>query len=98
MGLVLLAALLVIAAYVLVRYPLDYGTSRWSDPTAWTDNPKAAPPAWTNLLGPKRAEHRVLSATEPAEVRTSGPAEVRTYRMPFTFAEDEAPGLSLIHI
>ncbi len=92
MGLVLLGVLLVIAVYVLVRYPLDYGTSRWSDPTAWTDNPKAAPPAWTNLFGPRRAEHRVMTATEPAEVRTSGPAEIRTYRMPFAFAEDEAPG------
>lgn len=91
-GLVLLAALLVMAAYVLVRYPLDYGTTRWSDPTAWIDNPKAAPPAWTNLLGPKRAVHRVMTATEPAEVAHSGPAEIRTYRMPFTFAEDEAPG------
>lgn len=92
LGLVMLGALLVAAAYVVVRYPFDYGTRRWSDPTAWTDNPKAAPPSWTNLLGPRRAVHRVLAATEPAKVATSGPAEVRTYRMPFSFAEDEAPG------
>jgi peptide/nickel transport system permease protein len=90
-GLILVGILLVAAAYVVVRYPFDYGPARWSDPTAWVDNPKAAPPEWTDLLGPRRAIHRVLSATEPAETRTAGPAEVRTYRMPIAFAEDEAP-------
>ncbi len=91
-GLILLAGLLLTAGYVVIRYPLDYGPSRWSDPTVWADNPKAAPPVWANLLGPRRAVHRTLSAAQPAEVRTSGPAEVRTYRMPFAFDEDEAPG------
>lgn len=91
-GLILLVGLLIAAVYVVARYPFDYGPSRWSDPTVWADNPKAAPPVWTNLLGPRKAVHRVLEATEPAEVTASGPAEVRVFRMPFTFEEDEAPG------
>lgn len=91
-GSLLLLLLLVGATYVVLRYPIDYGTTRWSDPTVWADNPKAAPPVWTNLLGPRRAVHRVLSATEPAAVATSGPATIRTYRMPFGYDEDEPPG------
>jgi peptide/nickel transport system permease protein len=90
-GLILVAILLVTATYVVLRYPFDYGPARWSDPLAWADNPKAAPPEWTDLLGPRRAIHRVLSATEPAETRTAGPATIRTYRMPIDFQEDEAP-------
>jgi peptide/nickel transport system permease protein len=91
-GLVLLVVLGITALYVVVSYPFDYGPTRWSVPTVWADNPKAAPPAWTNLLGTQRAVHRVLSAAEPTEVTTSGPAEVRAYRMPFSLGEGAAPG------
>ena len=49
-----------------VTYPADFGPKRWSDPSVWADYPKAAPPAWTTLLGGNRVQHRILSATEPA--------------------------------
>ncbi len=89
---VLLAVILAIGSvYVLLAYPLDYGRTRWSNPTAWADDPRAAPPAWTNLFGPRKAVHRVLAATTPSGIRQAGPAEIRTFGMPFTYDEDEPP-------
>jgi len=57
----------------------------------WADYPKAAPPAWTSWFGGDRVQHRILSATAPASTVTRGPAEIRTYAMPFTYTESEAP-------
>ncbi len=91
LGVAMALLLTVLAVWVVVSYPADFGPRRWSDPSVWADYPKAAPPAWTTLLGGNRVQHRILSATEPATVVTRGPAEIRTYAMPFTFAEDEPP-------
>jgi peptide/nickel transport system permease protein len=90
-GLFLAAILSITSVYVVLTYPLDYGPTRWSNPTVWADNPRAAPPAWTNLFGPKRAVHRVLTASVPSAVTTAGPAQIRTYSLPFAYAEDEPP-------
>lgn len=91
MGVAMAIILTVLAVWVVVTYPSDFGPKRWSDPSVWADYPKAAPPAWTTLLGGNRVQHRILTATEPASVVTRGPAEIRTYAMPFTFNESEAP-------
>jgi len=90
-GVALAAILATLAVWVLATYPADFGPSRWSDPSVWADFPKAAPPSWTALLGGEPAQHRILSATEPAGVVTRGPAEIRTYAMPFTYRESEPP-------
>ena len=82
------------------RYPLDFGPARWSNPQVWADYPKAAPPAWTTLLGGDRAvQHRVLEATEPTEV-APGRARPRSAptRCPSATREDEPPTfLSFAH-
>lgn len=90
-GVALAVILASLAVWVLVTYPADFGPSRWSDPSVWADHPKAVPPAWTALLGGNPAQHRILSATEPTDVVTRGPAEIRTYAMPFAFSEAAAP-------
>jgi peptide/nickel transport system permease protein len=90
-GVAMAIILTVLAVWVVVTYPADFGPKRWSDPSVWADYPKAAPPAWTTLAGGDRVQHRILSATEPSDVVTRGPAEIRTYAMPFTFSEAEAP-------
>lgn len=90
-GLLLFGALVVVAVGVVATFPPDFGLARWGDPAVWADNPKAAPPAWTNVLGGRAAIHRTLTATAPASVRQSGPAEVRTYALPFAQGETEPP-------
>jgi peptide/nickel transport system permease protein len=62
-GILLLVLLLIVAVYVLAAYPLDFGTRQWRNPAVWADNPKAAPPVWTNLFRRRPAvEHRVFEA------------------------------------
>jgi peptide/nickel transport system permease protein len=80
------------ALFVLATYPLDYGPTRWSDPTAWADYPKSAPPEWAmTLAGSRAARHRILHASEPSSVATRGPAEVRTYALPFSRGDEQLP-------
>ena len=59
-GVGLFALLAVVSLYVVATYPADYGSSRWSNPAVWADNPKSAPPAWSDPLHrhPWRASHR----------------------------------------
>jgi peptide/nickel transport system permease protein len=65
-GLLLLVALCAAAAIVAVVYPADFGPTRWSNPALWADNPRSAPPAWTNILvREKRVEHRIARFSEP---------------------------------
>ncbi len=91
-GVALFLAMLAISVYVVVTYPLDYGTAQWSDPALWADNPENAPPAWTNWLGGDReVAHTELSAAEPSETREIPAGEIRTYRLPITFDYDEFP-------
>jgi peptide/nickel transport system permease protein len=42
-GAVILVLFSLISLYVLVTFPLDYGTRYWSNPKYWEDYPKLAP-------------------------------------------------------
>ncbi len=87
-GMVLLLALIAISLYVVATYPLDFGTKKWSTPAAWADNPKAAPPAWVNLLpGTSRVPHRSLTASMPSQA-TGGE---HLYRLPLQYDFDAFP-------
>ena len=90
-GVVMLAVLIALSVYVLVRFPLDFGTTRWANPAEWSDNPKAAPPVWSSLLGGDRARHREEIHGEPADIAPRSVGEVRTYAMGFDFEDDLPP-------
>ncbi|MEM4303378.1 MAG: ABC transporter permease [Candidatus Caldarchaeum sp.] len=63
-GVFLLAVQVVVSVYVVVMYPLDFGTRFWNNPSYWADNPKEAPPEWTNLLSPKPAPTNIVMTFE----------------------------------
>lgn len=91
-GAVLALVLTSVAVLVVLTFPLDFGPSRWSNPAVWADHPRAAPPAWTDLLaGRRQAQHRILEAAEPASSTARGEARVDVFSLPFTFTEDTAP-------
>ncbi len=96
-GVALFAAMLALSVYVVLTYPLDFGSSRWSNPTVWADNPKNAPPVWSSWLGgDQEVAHLERTLTAPTEVRAFPAGEIRTYRIPLTYDADEFPtGLSL---
>jgi peptide/nickel transport system permease protein len=92
LGIALAIVLGVTSILVVVTFPLDFGPTRWSNPTVWADHPRAAPPAWTALLpGAQSTEHRILEASEPTSIAARGEARVETWAMPFAYQEDEPP-------
>ena len=92
LGVALAVILGVTAILVVFTFPFDFGPARWSNPTVWADYPRAAPPAWTALFpGERRAQHRILEATEPTSSASRGEARVDTFALPFLYEEDEPP-------
>lgn len=92
LGVTLGIILVVSAILVLIIFPLDFGPTRWSNPSVWADFPKAVPPAWTDALSStKAARHRILESTAPTESTARGDARVDIYTLPLTYDEDEAP-------
>lgn len=86
-GLLLFGLLALAALWVVLTFPRDFGPRRWSNPALWGDYPKAAPPAWTNLLGPRRPEHRILETRAPA--REDG--KLKVYELAFDFQGRQPP-------
>lgn len=91
-GLGLLILLLVGTGYVLLSFPLDFGTRLWSNPAVWADNPKAVPPSWTNYLRRRpRVEHRIFEARRPQETVETSTGRVAVYRFRFPYPYDDPP-------
>jgi peptide/nickel transport system permease protein len=68
-GVILLAIQVLLSLYVLFSYPLDFGTRYWNNPAYWADNPREAPPAWTNLFTSRPAPtHTVVAVERPGEL------------------------------
>ncbi len=91
-GTAFLAVLIIISIGVVVTYPADFGIKYWSNPVLWADNPRVAPPSWTNLFSSfKHAETVVFEATEPAE-KVSEFGVIRAgYSFDLNFNADESP-------
>jgi len=65
-GVLLLVVQVLLSLYVVLSYPLDFGTRYWNNPAYWAENPREAPPAWTNLFTSRPAPtHTVLTVEKP---------------------------------
>ncbi len=91
LGMGLLAVLVLVSVLVPFFYPLDFGLRFWNNPIAWADNPKAAPPAWTNLLGDTAPRHRVFDAEQPTGTIDAGSARIRQFAFTFSHQTVEPP-------
>jgi peptide/nickel transport system permease protein len=76
---------------VLVSFPLDFGPTRWSNPSVWADYPKAVPPAWTAAISGAAVEHTILEASEPSETTERGDARVEVYDLAYEHTAPEPP-------
>ncbi len=91
--------LVLISAYVVAAYPLDFGFRIWNNPPLWTDYPKAAPPAWiTVFAGPGRVKHMILESAAPARVYGAATYESRLYVFTVSYTFDEPPSFTLFGI
>lgn len=92
-GAVLLASILLISLFVVLTFPLDFGTKQWSNPAAWADNPKSAPPVWTSFMSDDpTAEHIILKTTRIASERKEGNLIVRSYALDLEYTSLKSPG------
>ena len=99
LGLILLAVLSLASIYVVITYPRNFGATRWGNPSIWADNPKSAPPVWTNLFShTKRVRHAVTTLLEPTTVNSTDRATEQLYDFEFDFLSDEPPTLLSLSI
>jgi peptide/nickel transport system permease protein len=91
-GLALFAFMLLVSLWVLVTYPLNFGSALWSNPAYWANNPRHAPPIWSSVWsGQAAVPQMVVNIEQPAETRTIPAGEVRVYQAPINFTYDRAP-------
>jgi peptide/nickel transport system permease protein len=91
-GLLLLFLLFGASVYVLATFPLDFGPRSWSNPAVWADNPKAAPPTWSNLFRRDPApEHRVYTAQQPDQIVQAAAGKALLYRFQFDYPFQKPP-------
>ena len=91
LGIGLLAVLVFVSVLVPFFYPLDFGLRFWNNPIAWADNPKAVPPAWTDLTGNQAPRHRVFDAETPTQTIETGSATTRLYSFTFSHESQSPP-------
>jgi peptide/nickel transport system permease protein len=84
--------LVAVSLYVIIAYPMDFGSRLWNNPAVWADNPKNVPPAWTNIFSQsKQVAHTAFKATEPSQV-TAGTNETTIfYSFALNYDYDEFP-------
>jgi peptide/nickel transport system permease protein len=99
-GLVGLAFLGLFAAAALFEpliVPFAGTNGKWRDITYWDDNPKSAPPAWTNWFAARKsAVSTVLRPAGTAEETSEGVRMVR-FAFPYDFHWDRAPLDIIVH-
>ena len=78
-GLLMFAVMIGISIYVIATYPRDFGSSLWSSPKAWADNPKTVAPKWTALWDENAVENQAATLSEPSGSTERGPATVFDY-------------------
>ena len=92
LGLLSLAAQVVLSVWVVVSYPDDFGNRVWSNPIHWVDNPKAAPPAWIRRVDSQpRAEHWQTVRGEPETVEERGRNLIASWNIPYIVEEGAVP-------
>ena len=87
-----LLLLVVVSIYVVIAYPMDFGSRLWNNPAVWADNPKNVPPVWTNIFSKtKQVAHTTFQATEPSQIMTGTNETTLFYTFELDYTYDEFP-------
>jgi len=90
LGIAFLITLFALSAYVLVSFPLDFGTKQWNRPQFWADNPKAVPPTWIQMFtSVKKPIHMILESDYSVE--RYGGNRILEFNIGFNYWADEFP-------
>jgi len=88
-----------ISVFVVFSYPLDFGTKYWSNPVIWADNPRVAPPSWTNLFSSHRqAETVVLESGKPSATYDDQSFTRAVYIFDLNYNADEPPTFTSVAV
>jgi peptide/nickel transport system permease protein len=91
-GIVMLSGLLLTSLLILIFFPANFGSSRWSNPSVWADNPKSSPPAWANLFyRDKYPRHVSVKRIDPVETNVTRRAVERIYAFDYELRADRPP-------
>ena len=91
-GLFMIVTLIVVSMAVVIFYPRDFGSARWSNPSLWADNPKSSPPVWANAFTRNdRPRHLAVTATTPDSVEVSSRATEEIYLFEYSLDAASAP-------
>ncbi len=94
-GLAILGAFLLLAVIGPGVVPFPGATEHWQDITFWKDNPRAAPPVWTNALRAKKGavSERIAASPATADGTTRGAADGgrRDFAFDYRYSADKAP-------
>jgi peptide/nickel transport system permease protein len=91
--------LVVVSLYVLIAYPMDFGSRLWNNPAVWADNPKNVAPAWTNIFSQtKQVAHTTFKATEPSQVTAGINETAAVYTFQLNYDYDEFPTFTSLAI
>lgn len=90
-GVGLFLLMVVLSVYVVVAFPRNFGSARWSNPTYWADYPKAVPPKWLTWFGKDAVEHRQFTLAKPSRVAPRGTGEIREYDFPIHYDANVPP-------
>lgn len=91
LGSALLIIFFIISFFVILTYPLNFGTTIWSNPSYWSDYPKSAPPTWTTFFGSSGVQHQVIDISEPDEIINLENQQQITYRYTLDYNNDDFP-------
>ena len=89
-GMLIILALIIVAAYCLITLPYDEAIRLWrGGEDIWGENPKNAVPRWMNLIPGVNLPETIIvnSASDPAKYKTAGEFEggIRQITMELTF-------------
>ena len=87
-----LAFMVIISFYVIIVYPLDFGSRIWNNPAYWADYPQNVPPAWSNwFTKDDQAVHQPFVAENPTRTVEDGDNRYLVYQFIYDFEYDTFP-------
>jgi len=96
-GVVFLAILLILSIFVVLTYPVDFGTRIWNNPSYWADNPRLAPPSWTSFFTMTRAPtHTDFKLDQPTKILEEEDLLLLEYSIEIDYDYDDYP--SFLHV
>ncbi len=89
-GIAVLTVLIVTSILTVTIMPVET-ISKWNDPSNWLEYPKAAVPAWTNILSSQKIpEHKILDSPT-AISNKEGNITVTSHKFAMNFDYDDFP-------